>query len=170
MTPPAAGGGRDGEPYVAEGLAVTSRVVGVTLTDSEVTIQTASYDGLNRRAKKVVSNSGNLDGTTVFYYNDRWQVLETRDGSGNLVMQVYPGTQYVDEVVGLRLKDRGRVYVHQAEGDQGGSLKDWNVTDLTDLTGRVLERYYYSPYGELVHGPRGPLQRQRRCGSIPFLG
>ena len=114
----------------------------------------------------------------MFYYNDRWQVLETQDAGGaqggsrlgNLVMQVYPGTQYVDEVVGLRLKDRGRVYVHQAEGDQGGSLKDWNVTDLTDLTGRVLERYYYSPYGELVHGPRGPLQRQRRCGSIPFIG
>jgi RHS repeat-associated protein len=41
------------------------------------------------------------------------------------------------------------VYVHQAEGDQGGGLKDWNVTALTDLTHRVLERNWYSPYGEL---------------------
>jgi hypothetical protein len=39
------------------------------------------------------------------------------------------------------------VYEHQAEGEQCGSLKDWNVTDLTDITGRVLERYYYDPYG-----------------------
>jgi hypothetical protein len=61
---------------------------------------------------------------------------------------VYHGTRYIDEVISQRLP-AGRVYVHQAEGDQCGSLKDWNVTALTDLTGRVLERNWYSPYGEL---------------------
>ncbi len=35
----------------------------------------------------------------------------------------------------------GRAYVHQDA--------NWNVIGLTDITGRSLERYYYSPYGEL---------------------
>jgi RHS repeat-associated protein len=94
-----------------------------------------------------VTNSGDIDGTTVYYW-DKNQIVETRDGSGNVQMQVYHGTQYIDEVVGLKLADFGRVYLHQAEGDQGGSLKDYNVIAMTDLTGRTLERYYYSPYGE----------------------
>ena len=55
-------------------------------------------------------------------------------------MQVYHGTQYIDEVAGLRLP-HGRAYVHQDA--------NWNVTSLTDLKGAVLERYYYSPYGEV---------------------
>jgi RHS repeat-associated protein len=71
------------------------------------------------------------------------------NGSDEVMLQVYPGTRYIDEVVGLRVKDQGRLYAHQAEGDQGGSLKDWNVTALTDLTGRVIEQYWYSPYGQL---------------------
>jgi len=56
-------------------------------------------------------------------------------------MQVIHGTRYIDEVVQLFLQDAGRVYVHQDA--------NYNVTTLTDLTGRVLERYFYSPYGQL---------------------
>ena len=63
-------------------------------------------------------------------------------------MQVYHGTVNtpssvaftIDELVGLRLP-HGRVVVHQDA--------DWNVIALTDLKGAVLERYSYSPYGEL---------------------
>jgi len=55
--------------------------------------------------------------------------------------QVYHGTRYIDEVVGLRAKDQGRVYLQQDA--------NWNVTAMTDLTGRVIERYWYTPYGEL---------------------
>jgi hypothetical protein len=56
-------------------------------------------------------------------------------------LQVYHGTRYIDEVVGLRVKDQGRLYAHQDA--------NWNVTALTDLTGRVIEQYWYSPYGQL---------------------
>jgi len=52
-------------------------------------------------------------------------------------MQVYHGTQYVDEVVAMRL-----AYVHQDA--------NWNVTSLTDLKGVVLDRYYYSPCGQVA--------------------
>jgi RHS repeat-associated protein len=56
----------------------------------------------------------------------------------------------IDEVVMIRVKDEGELYVHQAEGDQGGSPKDWNVVGLTDLGGRLVERYVYRPYGEVT--------------------
>jgi len=105
-----------------------------------VVIQSAAFDGLGRRVKKVVTNSGDLDGTTVYLYHGQ-QIIETRDGSGNVELQVYHGTRYIDEVVGLRVKDVGRLYASQDA--------NWNVTALTDLTGRVIERYWYSPYGEL---------------------
>jgi hypothetical protein len=81
-----------------------------------------------------------LDGTTVYLYN-RHQIIETRNGSDEVTLQVYPGTRYIDEVVGLRVKDQGRLYAHQDA--------NWNVTALTDLTGRVIEQYWYSPYGQL---------------------
>jgi hypothetical protein len=53
-----------------------------------------------------------LDGTTVYLYN-RHQIIETRNGSDEVTLQVYPGTRYIDEVVGLRVKDQGRLYAHQ---------------------------------------------------------
>jgi RHS repeat-associated protein len=63
------------------------------------------------------------------------------NGSDEVTLQVYPGTRYIDEIVGLRVKDQGRLYAHQDA--------NWNVTALTDLTGRVIEQYWYSPYGQL---------------------
>jgi len=117
-----------------------TRLVKATLEDTDVVIQSAEFDGLGRRVQKVVTNSGDLDGTIVYLYNGH-QIIETRDGSGNVESQVYHGTRYIDEVVGLRVKDQGRVYLQQDA--------NWNVTAMTDLTGRVIERYWYSPYGEL---------------------
>ena len=54
-------------------------------------------------------------------------------------MQVYHGTQYIDEIVAVRLQ-HGRAYVHQDA--------NWNVIALTDLKGATLERYYYSCQGQ----------------------
>jgi len=48
------------------------------------------------RIKKVITNSGGLDGTEYFYYNDRWQMLESRNGSEAVVTRTVFGTQYVD--------------------------------------------------------------------------
>jgi len=116
-----------------------NRLVKVTAKqDTDITLQTAKYDGLGRRLEKVVTNSGDHDATWRYYYKGH-QIIQANDGSGNLLMQVYHGTCYIDEVVAMRLP-HGRAYVHQDA--------NWNVTSLTDLTGAVLERYYYSPYGE----------------------
>jgi len=52
-----------------------------TLEDTDVVIQSAQFDGLGRRIKKTVTNSGDLDGVTVYLYQGH-QIIETRDGSG----------------------------------------------------------------------------------------
>jgi hypothetical protein len=78
-----------------------------------VIIHEAAFDGQGRRVVKTVSKSGDFDGVTEYYHNSN-QIIETRDGSGNLETQVYHGTQYIDEVVGQRIANMGRVYVHQA--------------------------------------------------------
>jgi len=57
-----------------------NRLVKVTTEHDALTLATCAYDALGRRIKKVVSNSGDLDGTTYFYYNAKWQLLETRAG------------------------------------------------------------------------------------------
>ncbi len=101
-----------------------NRLVKATLDDSNVTIHVAVFDGLGRRVKKTVTNSGDLDGVVEYYLN-RNQIIETRDGSGGLETQVYHGTQYIDEVVGERIAKMGRVYVHQDA--------NYNVTGTTDL-------------------------------------
>ncbi|HNO77384.1 MAG TPA: hypothetical protein PKN33_04920 [Phycisphaerae bacterium] len=41
---------------------------------------------------KTVSNSGDLDGVMEYDHNSN-QIIETRDGSGNLETQVYPKMQ-----------------------------------------------------------------------------
>ena len=63
-------------------------------TDSgAVTFQTAEFDGTGRRMKKVVTNSGDSDGTVVYLY-DGQKIIETRNGSGTLYQQFIHGMKY----------------------------------------------------------------------------
>ncbi len=109
--------------------------------DAAVTIQTAEFDATGRRIKKVVTNSGGFDDVVVYLY-DGQKICETRNGSGNMVQQFIHGTQYIDELVMVRVKGKGDLYVHQDA--------NWNVIGLTDLAGSVVEAYTLSPYGELT--------------------
>ncbi len=65
-----------------------------------------------------------------------------------MVQQFIHGTQYIDELVMLRVKDKGDLYIHQDA--------NWNVIGTTDLGRHVVERNIYTPYGELmVHQDTG---------------
>ncbi|MEK6675465.1 MAG: RHS repeat-associated core domain-containing protein, partial [Planctomycetota bacterium] len=114
---------------------------------SNATIQTAEFDGVGRRIEKIVSNTGTFDATWRYFY-DGQKIIETRNGSGDMVQQFIHGTRYIDELVMMRVKDKGDLYVHQDA--------NWNVIALTDLGGSVVERYVYKPYGEVtVHQDTG---------------
>ena len=134
-----------------------NRLVKVTRKqDTDIVIQEASYYGDGRRAEKVVTKSGNLDGTFVYYYADTqaggsmgaspggWSIVEIRDGSNNVYQQVYHGTQYIDEIVAMRL-EHGYAVVYQDA--------NWNTIATCDLAGRVLERVFTTPYGSPIIEP-----------------
>ncbi|MCC7290597.1 MAG: hypothetical protein IT449_00885, partial [Phycisphaerales bacterium] len=106
---------------------------------------------------KVVTKSGDLDGTYVYYYADTqaggsmggaspggWSIAEIRDGSANVLQQVYHGTQYIDEIVAMRL-EKGYAVVYQDA--------NWNTLATCDLAGRVLERVFTTPYGAPIIEP-----------------
>ena len=59
-----------------------------------------------------------------------------------MVQQFIHGTQYIDELVMMRRAGRGDLYIHQDA--------NWNVIGATDLNARLVERYEYTPYGELT--------------------
>ncbi|MEK6675041.1 MAG: RHS repeat-associated core domain-containing protein [Planctomycetota bacterium] len=102
---------------------------------------------MGRRIEKVVTNTGTFDATWRYFY-DGQKIVETRDGSGNMVQQFIHGTGYIDELIQMRVKDKGDLYVHQDA--------NWNVIALTDLGGSVVERYVYTPYGQVtVHQDTG---------------
>jgi len=114
---------------------------------ADVTIQTSEFDALGRRIKKVVTNAGDYNKTEVYFY-DGQRIIQINNGSGNMVQQFIHGTQYIDELVMLRVKDKGDLYVHQDA--------NWNVIGTTDLGRHVVERNIYTPYGELmVHQDTG---------------
>lgn len=52
------------------------------------------------------------------------------------------GTQYIDEVVMACANDKGDLYLCQDA--------IWNVPAATDLGGSAVERYVYTPCGELT--------------------
>jgi hypothetical protein len=68
--------------------------VGVKTPDEsgdEFTLATYEYDALGRRISKVVDNISAFSGTTYYYYNKKWQMIESHDGSENLDTQVIFG-------------------------------------------------------------------------------
>ncbi len=68
------------------------------------------------------------------------KIVETRVGAETSAYhQFIHGTQYIDELVMMRVKDKGGLYVHQDA--------NWNVIGLTDMGGSLVERYVNTPYG-----------------------
>jgi len=86
----------------------------------------------------------------VIYFYDGQRIVETRLAGAPTVahQQFIYGTQYIDELVMMRVRDKGDLYVQQDA--------NWNVIGTTDLGRHVVERSVYTPYGELtVHQDTG---------------
>jgi RHS repeat-associated protein len=94
---------------------------------------TYTYDALGRR---VTENAGTL---RDLYYSDNWQVIEERVG-GVMQVQYVWSPVYVDALVERDTNGGPRLYVQQDA--------NWNVTAVVDVSGNVLERYIYDPYGK----------------------
>jgi RHS repeat-associated protein len=110
-----------------------------------------AYDCHNRRMRKVVTNSGSLNGTTDFYY-EGWRVVEERDGA-DAVTQQYVYGNYLDEVWTLDNR-RGGITVAQLNDGSGNqrhfyhSNTLYHVYGITDEAGAIKEAYQYDAYGK----------------------
>lgn len=82
-----------------------NRLRTVTRKAGGALIAVHAYDADDRRIRKVVTNSGALNGTTDYYY-DGWQVLEERDG-GDVLTQQYVYGRYIDEPLALDKNEDG---------------------------------------------------------------
>ncbi|HAC66219.1 MAG TPA: hypothetical protein DCF68_22465 [Cyanothece sp. UBA12306] len=141
-----------------------NRLRKVTRQSDDAEIAAYSYDAKNRRTRKEVTNSGALDGTTDFYY-DNWQVLEERDGSDAVKQQYVYGVGIDEPLVMDRNLDGGsgatdpgdqRLFYHQNSLD--------SVYALTDDAAQIVEGYQYDAYGrQTVYEPGAN-------GSVDFGG
>jgi len=107
----------------------------VSLSSGGSPLLTNAYDGLSRRALKVVNALARH-----FYYSAGWQSLEERVGTSAIAdRQFIWGLRYIDDAL---LRDRGgeRLYAMQDP--------NWNVVAICDTVGAVQERYTYAAYGE----------------------
>ena len=113
------------------------------------------------------------DTTVHFYYDQRWRILEERDGSDQVLRQNVWGTRYTDELICIDVngdptagddcnpdvadpndaEPDARYFVHQD--------RNWNVVALTayspdpndpnwPVNGAVVERYSQTPYGSFT--------------------
>ncbi len=143
-----------------------NRLVKVT-TDATpaVTLAEYRYDGAHRRIAKLTYDATNEDwDRTDYYYTAAWQVVEERlapnvsdQSKGNVAtdakVQYVWSQRYIDACI-LRDEDTDN------DGDctdAGGSERlyycngaNMEVTCLLDTDGDAVERYVYSPYGEVT--------------------
>ncbi len=105
-------------------------------------IATYKYDALNRRIVETVSGN-----TRDIFFSAAWRVLEEREGSTAKVQYVWSPV-YVDALI---LRDR------DADGNPGNGMEERlyvqqdanaNVTALISISGSVVERFVYDPYGQ----------------------
>ncbi|WP_169704053.1 RHS repeat-associated core domain-containing protein [Candidatus Kuenenia stuttgartiensis] len=115
-------------------------------TDSAV-ISAYTYDASGRRIRKVVSNSGDLDGTTNFYL-DGWREIEERDDADS-VLQQYVFGMYIDEPLVLNRNVDSDDSATSAGDEQLFYHQNtlYSIFALTDNNGEVVEGYQYDAYG-----------------------
>jgi RHS repeat-associated protein len=98
------------------------------------------YDGRNFRIVKLSYTSGTLSETRHFYYARRWRSIEERVGASTSMDKQYVyGVRYIDELVCRDDATPERLYAAQDA--------NFNLTSISNIGGRVQERYLFDPYG-----------------------
>jgi RHS repeat-associated protein len=118
----------------------------VSLNDGSDDVQVNEYDGLHRRIVRDESaGSGNR---RHFYYNENWQcVVEGVETSGTISGYAIYGyhAHYIDAVSARMRASDGHAYLHDANFNVVATM---NLSPLAK--NRLVERYHYSPYGEVT--------------------
>jgi RHS repeat-associated protein len=131
-----------------------NRVKEVIRKSDGQTVAEYTYDSMNRRFRKVVSNSGiegnTTNGTTEYFYKD-WQNIEEQDGSNNVIRQYVYG-RYIDETLAMDDRSGGQTVSDLNDGSGDDRLfyhcnTQYSTFALTDEAGSIVEGYQYDAYG-----------------------
>jgi len=97
------------------------------------------YDAFGRRVEKLLLTAPLSARVTRYYYSDQ-RIIEERNVS-DAVQATYTYGTYIDEPLTM---DRGgnRFYYH--------SNKQFSTYALTNFAGQIVERYSYTPYGQVT--------------------
>ncbi|MDZ4859535.1 MAG: RHS repeat-associated core domain-containing protein, partial [Candidatus Hydrogenedentes bacterium] len=129
-----------------------------SLSTSSTRVSEYLYDALGRRIGKTIDPDGTP--TVTEYIYDGNQIIEERDGSGNVLASYVYGL-YVDEPITMT-RGSDDYYYHQDD--------QHNVVALTDDTGAVEERYAYGVFGDpSIYEADGTTPRATSIASNPFL-
>lgn len=111
----------------------------VAMKDGVTVVQVNAYDGLNRRV--IRDESGGSGDLKHFYYNEQWQVLAEADPNNSVTAIYSYHPHYIDAVAARYTASGPHIYLQD---------DNYNVTAvIQEDTGEVVERYSYSPYGEV---------------------
>ncbi len=122
-------------------------------------IATMDYDALGRRITKAITNSTYLN-TTYHYYLDGQSVIQIDNYSNQMLKQYVWGLQYIDELCQIGInqdpKNADEENNHLLGSEENEcefyyyAILDanFNVLGLINHTGRLVERYEYTPYGQ----------------------
>jgi RHS repeat-associated protein len=107
------------------------------------------YDALGRRIVKKVKAPNSID-TVTRYVHDGYQVIEERNDSDQVTYRYTYGNG-IDERIEIEkhVKNQDGNYEWKSYLPLHDSIG--NVTALTSDKGYVIERYNYSPYGEVTY-------------------
>jgi RHS repeat-associated protein len=111
----------------------------VRISSGSTPVGQYQYDGRNFRIVKLTYTSGVLSETRDFYFTANWRDVDEHVG-GTMVDQYVWGVRYIDELVCRDDDTPRRLYAIQDA--------NFNLTGITDVSGAVVERYLYDPYGD----------------------
>ena len=120
----------------------------VTRKSDNALVEANSYDAAGRRIRKVVTNSGSLNGTTDFYSDGAREIEE--HNAANVLTQQYVYGNYIDEPLEMD-RDLNGDGTATGPGDQRLYYSQnalFSTIALTDAAGKIVEGYQYAPYGE----------------------
>ncbi|MCP4378446.1 MAG: hypothetical protein GY794_20015, partial [bacterium] len=137
------------------------RLVKIQTDDATpLTIAVMKYDGLGRRTSKVITNSGDMNGTSKFFY-DGQQVIETHNGSDQAIKHNVWGPTYVDELVQTGTNTNPSVDDDMDDFHVILDDANFNIIGIMDDSHDLIERREYHAYGKRqVFVPRSSTDAQ----------
>jgi len=137
-----------------------NRIVKISKEPNETPVAHFAYDGLGRRIRKIDSVANQ---TTLYYYNNNWQVVAETDANG-LTQRWFVYGNYIDEALMMAAKcldssDPGSAFAHTLYYVQDGLYSTRALVSTANFV--ISEQSAYDVYGRPVTWTSGDADADR---------